>query len=360
VTIGAVRMPWIGGPRGLETVTTGRVIDGVGYTLALVTFLGLGDTEILLHAWWVTNAVGAFVHGLRVATSRIVVSAAVAVIYAWLASSMGLLPEMDGFDFTEWPLMVAISLTVAAMADMVATSANRYAALYRQASDRLHTAHEEERARLARDLHDGVGQTLTAVVLTLDAVEAALDTGPATMPQVTASVRRAQVLAASALAEARDVAGRLRPQRIHEIGLGAALQGLAEGAGVPVDVQLDGGLLPPGVLEAEREIDAYRIVQEAIGNAARHSAASRIWMRSERVHDRVRIEVGDDGVGFDESAHHQGLGLNGMAERASLLDGRLEVASQPGAGTTVRLTIPLPPTSIPASPALPVAPGLHG
>ena len=78
-------------------------------------------------------------------------------------------------DFSEWPLMVAISVVVAIMADLLSTSAKRYAVLYRQASDRLHTAHEDERARLARDLHDGVGQTLTAVILTLDAAEAALD-----------------------------------------------------------------------------------------------------------------------------------------------------------------------------------------
>lgn len=359
MTIGAVRMPGVSGPHVLESATTQGVIGGVGYAFAFATFLGLGDSEILLQAWWVTNAVGAFVHGLRIAASRIVVSAIVAVGYSWIASSLGLLPDMDGFDFTEWPLMVAISLTVATMADMVATSANRYATLYRNASDRLHTAHEDERARLARDLHDGVGQTLTAVVLTLDAVEAALEAGPSASPRVTASVRRAQVLAASALAEARDVAGRLRPQRIHEVGLGAALRSLADSAGVPVDFRLNADVLPAGVLGVEREIDAYRIVQEAIGNAARHSGASRIWIGSELAEDGIRIEVGDDGVGFDDSAHELGLGLNGMAERASLLNARLQIVSRPGDGTTVTLTIPWPKTTGPLPSAAPVAPGAH-
>jgi len=354
-------MPRIGGPHGLDSATTRHVIDGVGYVLAFATFLGLGDSEILLHAWWVTIAVGAFVHGLRIATSRIAVSAIVAVGYSWATSTLGLLPEMDGLDFTEWPLMVAISLTVAAMADMVATSGNRYATLYRQASDRLHTAHEDERARLARDLHDGVGQTLTAVVLTLDAVEAALVTGPQpASPGAIASVQRAQILAASALAEARDVAVRLRPQRIHEVGLGAALLSLAEGAGVPVEARLASDLLPAGMLDAEREIGAYRIVQEAIGNAARHSGASRIWMDAELTEGGIRIEIGDNGVGFDDSAREHGLGLAGMAERATLLQARLAVVSRPGEGTTVTLTIPWPANAepVPASP-VPVAPGAH-
>jgi signal transduction histidine kinase len=345
--MGVLRNPFgvrgAGGPEGIDPVAARRVADAAAYVLAFVTFNRLGDTEILLQAMWVTLAIGAFLYGLRTALSRILVAAVVALAYSAITASLGLPPEIEPLDFAEWPLMVAISVIVAVMADLLSTSSKRYAALYRQASDRLHGAHEEERARLARDLHDGVGQTLTAVVLTLDAAEAALHAdpgGPATAAG--SSIRRAQVLAAAALDEVRDVAAQLRPARIHEIGLGAAVLNLADGAGLPVDVRLDPRDLPPGLLSAEGEIDAYRIVQEALGNAARHSRAGHVWIDGGIVDDLLRIEIGDDGAGFDATAIGRGLGLDGMEERAAILNGRLEVRSRPGGGTTVELIVPLP------------------
>src|SRR5829696_3101326 len=228
--MGAVGRPFrTGGPLGLDPVLTRRVVDAAVYLLAVATFTRLADTEILLHAMWVTIAIGAFIYGLRTALLRILIAAAVAAGYSVIALSLGQPVEIEPHDLTEWPLMVLISVIVAIMADNIATSAKRYAALYRQASDRLHNAHEEERARLARDLHDGVGQTITAVIFALDAAERALpDAADADPASAAGSIRRAHVLAASALEEARDVAGRLRPARIHEIGLGAALRNLGE------------------------------------------------------------------------------------------------------------------------------------
>jgi signal transduction histidine kinase len=344
VIMSAVSRPFrTGGPLGLDPVLTRRVIDAAVYLLAAATFARLGDTEILLHAMWVTIAVGAFFYGLRIALLRILIAAGVAVGYSAVALGTGQPFEIEPHDLTEWPLMVAISVVVAIMADNIATSAKRYATLYRQASDRLHTAHEEERARLARDLHDGVGQTITAVILALDAAEAAL---PTAADGATASaagpIWRAQVLAASALEEARDVAGRLRPARIHEIGLGAALRNLGEGAGMPVDVRLEPAILPAGALDAEREIDAYRIVQEAIGNAAHHSGAEHVWIDGHVIDGQIRIEVGDDGAGFEPSTPSPGLGLDGMRDRAAILEAGLEIRSRVGEGTTVVLSMPYP------------------
>jgi signal transduction histidine kinase len=354
VIIGAVRRPFGFGSRsGLDPVATRRLIEVVAYLLAFATFIRMGDTEILLHAMWVTLALGAFVYGLRVALARVLIAAIIAVGYSFASTAIGRPAEIEPLDFSEWPLMVVISVIVAIMADLLSTSAKRYALLYRQASDRLHTAHEDERARLARDLHDGVGQTLTAVILTLDAAEAAMDRPS---PLAEASIKRAQVLAASALEEAREVAMRLRPVRIHEIGLGAALRNLADGAGLPVQVLLDPAILPAGLLGADREIDAYRIVQEAIANAARHSRGVHVWIDGQVVDGQIRIEVGDDGVGFDPSAPARGLGLDGMRERAAILEGRLEVTSKPGGGTKVELYVPLPALpsgSVPATAPVP-------
>jgi signal transduction histidine kinase len=319
-----------------------RLLDVSVYCLAFATFARLADTEILLHALWVTIGVGAFLYGLRIALVRILIAAFVAIGYSVVGEAVGRPFVVEPLDFAEWPLMLLISVIVAVLADRISTSAQRYAALYRQASDRLLTAHEEERGRLARDLHDGVGQTLTAVVLTLDAAEAELwaESGtPSTLAQAT--MRRAQLLAATALEEARDVAAQLRPIRIHEMGLGAALSNLAKSAGVVVAVRFDPTKLPPGLLEREAEIDTYRIVQEAIGNAARHSHASNIWIDVDVIDGRIRIIVGDDGVGFEQAARGRGLGLAGMLERTAILRGRLDVQSGPGGGTIVQLQVPL-------------------
>jgi signal transduction histidine kinase len=332
-----------GGPEGFDPVAARRVIDAAAYLLAIATFGRFGDTEILLHAMWVALAIGAFVYGLRTALLRILIAAAVALSYSAVGASVGLPPEIEPLDLGEWPLMVAISLIVAVMADRLATSTRHYASLYRQASDRLLGAHEEERARVARDLHDGVGQTLTAMILTLDAAEAAMqepttaETSPAAAP-----IRRAQVLAAAALEEVRDVAAQLRPARIHEVGLGAALSNLALDVGRSVEVRLDPADLPPGLLGPAAEIDAYRIVQEALGNAARHSSARHVWIDGGTADGQLWIEVGDDGTGFDTAGGRRGLGLDGMIERAAMLGGRLEIRSRPDGGTIVGLTAPLP------------------
>jgi signal transduction histidine kinase len=124
--------------------------------------------------------------------------------------------------------------------------------------------------------------------------------------------------------------------------MGAALANLARDAGVAVEVRFDPTILPPGMLDPEREIDAYRIVQEAIGNAARHSRASLIWIDGAVADNEIRLEIGDDGKGLDRHASIRGLGLSGMEERAAILHARLELRSGPGQGTVITLVIPRP------------------
>jgi signal transduction histidine kinase len=349
ITRSGVAGRWILRERGLPGLgPTGirRLLNLITVVLATAALIQWGDPDLILDALWVTIAIGAFLYGLRASLARIVVATAVIVIdSAMVAMDAGQGFELDLLDLTDWALLIVISIVVAIMADRLASTARRYAALYRQASDRLVTANEEERRRLARDLHDGVGQTLTAVILTLDAAEAALATevhrsaSPITTRE---AIRQAKGLASTALDEARDVATRLRPARISEIGLGAATRGLAETAGIPVDVRFDPAILPPGLLEPEREIDLYRILQEAIGNAARHSHAKHVWIDGEVRDGLIHLTVGDDGVGFDPSAMEQGMGLAGLLERADILLGRVEVQSSPGAGTIVNVTIPVP------------------
>jgi signal transduction histidine kinase len=326
-----------------DPVLLRRLVDLTCGLFAVALFLRLADPEILLQGLWLIVAIGAFLYGLVAALWRIAVAAGVMVAFIAVSDMVGMPPTEEQVEFTEWPLMVAIAVIVAVLADRVSNSARHYAKLYRQASERLVTAHEEERASLARELHDGVGQTLTAVILTLDAADTELRTSPREEPSSHSGVMRARELAASALAETRQVAAKLRPTRVHEMGLGAALANLARTAGVPVDVRFDPAALPPGLLEPELEIDVYRIIQEAVGNAARHSQARRIWISAHLVDDTARLVVGDDGVGFDQSARERGLGLDGMQERATIHGLEIEIRSTRGEGTRVEIIVPIPP-----------------
>jgi signal transduction histidine kinase len=333
----------------MGTVALRRLVDGATLGLTVAMFARLADPEILLETAWVIAGIGAVIYRFFAAVMRIAFVGAASLAYALVASAAAFPLEhevaevVEPADFAEWPLMIGIAVVVAFLADRIATSARHYAALYREASERLLTAHEQERGRLARNLHDGVGQTLTAVILTLDAAESEL-WGGSTPPSAHArtSIARAQMLASSALEEARGVASALRPARIHEIGLGAALANLARDAGVPVEVRFDPAILPPGMLDAEPEIDAYRIVQEAIGNAARHSRASLIWIDGSVAEDEIRLEVGDNGKGLDRRAATRGLGLAGMEERAAILNAKFELRSGPKRGTVIELRIPRP------------------
>jgi signal transduction histidine kinase len=330
-----------------DGLTVRRLLDGAIVLLILVMYLGFVDPDLLRDAMWVVLAIGAFVFGFRATMLRIAVVLVLGYAYvAYVAPREGVLTEFDPFELTEAPLVVLISAIVALMADRMSKGSRHNAELYRQASERLNTAHEEERATLARDLHDGLGQTLTAALLTLDAAGAALEGDPDVRqrPLMTENARqavgRARDLVGAALDEARDVAARLRPLRIREVGFGAALSAMAGSAGVPVEVRFDPRALSAGPLDAERQLHAYRIVQEAVGNAARHSRARTIWIDASASDDGVTITVGDDGLGFERPMVPVGSGLEVMDERAAIIGARLDVRSSRGAGTIVTLFIP--------------------
>jgi signal transduction histidine kinase len=212
---------------------------------------------------------------------------------------------------------------------------------------RLVTAQEDERRRVSRELHDGLGQELTALILGLKALERAF-------PEDTPGRERlgeVEVIAGRIGREAHDLAVELRPTALDDIGLDSALATYvarwSERTGVVADFQplgQDAGRLPPEV-----ETTLYRVFQEALNNVAKHAAARKVSVILERRRDEVTALVEDDGKGFDSdrigSEPRRRLGLIGMRERVALVGGTLLVESGEGEGTTVRARIPLPESS---------------
>ena len=201
-------------------------------------------------------------------------------------------------------------------------------------------AAEEERQRIARELHDDTAQRLAGLMLML---KVASRTEDAKERQTRIDQVREEIGAAADAV--RRIARGLRPPILDEVGLPAALESLVRSLrhahGLDIELTMDG---PVGRLHPDSELAMYRIVQEALSNAIRHSGASRVAV-SLNEEDRVmRAEVRDDGRGFAMerpfSDDGQGLGLVGMRERARNAGGTLEIYGGPGAGTRVRVTLP--------------------
>jgi signal transduction histidine kinase len=204
---------------------------------------------------------------------------------------------------------------------------------------------EDERKRLARELHDQTGQDLTSLIAGLGALEASAGAAP-----VSELLARLRELAERTLGGVQDVSRALRPSALDDLGLDAALRRqcdtMGRRFGATVELQSIGWDDAPRV-SPEVEIALYRIVQESLTNAARHGRARSVQVLLQRMTSRVLIVVEDDGVGFDASdwrglCRARGhLGLLGVEERASLLGGSLRVESSPGSGTSVFVEIPL-------------------
>ena len=222
------------------------------------------------------------------------------------------------------------------------TERRRDADVRRHLLARAISAQEDERKRVARELHDETGQALSAILVGLRSVEDA-----ETIAQARSRARGLRDIAAATVRDVGRIARGLRPSVLDDLGLIPALQRYAEelrdARHLAVRIADDGcERLPPEV-----ETTLYRIVQEALTNVARHAQARTATVTIARSNGTVRAVVRDDGSGFDfdaamhVTARRQPLGVIGMQERASLLGGNVVIASRPGAGTTVTVTLPL-------------------
>ncbi|MFI1928095.1 MULTISPECIES: HAMP domain-containing sensor histidine kinase [unclassified Streptomyces] len=195
-------------------------------------------------------------------------------------------------------------------------------------------AQEAERRRIAQELHDEVGQSMTAILLSLERAADDAD------EPLRGDLRQVQEITRGSLDEVRRLVRRLRPGVLEDLGLVSALTSLtsefATHVGLRVVRRFETGL---PALDHQRELVLYRVAQEALTNAARHAEAGQVEVSLRHTGEAVVLAVVDDGRGT--GAAREGAGMRGMRERALLIGATLDVISQPQAGTTVRLTVPL-------------------
>jgi two-component system NarL family sensor kinase len=201
-------------------------------------------------------------------------------------------------------------------------------------TEQVLNAQENERRRLAGDIHDGISQRLVSLGYHLDAAERALPGRPDVAAE---QVRAARRLADLCMDEGRAAIGGLRPPVLDDLGLAGGLSSLARS--VPdLAVELD---VADHRLPEAHEVALYRIAQEALQNVSKHAGAARVRLSFRVDDDGARLEIGDDGCGFDPAVAlaGDGYGMHSMSERAELVGGTLKVRSWPGRGTVVSVTV---------------------
>jgi two-component system, NarL family, sensor histidine kinase UhpB len=214
---------------------------------------------------------------------------------------------------------------VAALTDAFNDMLARLERERRESGRRALAAQEHERQRVARELHDEVGQVLTGVMLELEQAQ---------LPAARDAVRHA-------LEEVRRIARELRPEALDDLGLQSALRSLITAAAAHPGLRVERRLeLADAELTPEVELVVYRIAQESLTNVLRHSGASEVMVALGSVDGGLRLVVRDDGRGLPDGA--RGSGLDGMRERALHIGARLSVTRPDGGGTEVRLDVPLP------------------
>lgn len=209
---------------------------------------------------------------------------------------------------------------------------------------RVFSAQEQERDRLAREIHDELGQQLTVVLLGLRAVEQSAD-----VEQARSRVEAVRAAAAGTLESARRIARGLSPRVLSDFGLAVAIERLCEEVAPASGLTLERRVtLPEERLRPEVEIAAFRVVQEAVTNAVKHAGAGRLRIAVEMIGQELRLEVSDDGAGISPDREQGGggpeggFGLAGMRERVELLGGEFAVRSghPPAGGTIIAASIP--------------------
>jgi two-component system, NarL family, sensor histidine kinase UhpB len=193
-------------------------------------------------------------------------------------------------------------------------------------------AQEGERQRIARELHDEIGQSLTVALLTL---KRAVDRAPTGLR---GELHDTQEAVRASLDEVRGIARRLRPEALDDLGLHSALNALCSEFTHATGIVVTKNIAPQLTrMSPDVELVCYRVAQESLTNIARHAHAEKVWLELTASVERLTLRIVDDGVG---GMITEGAGINGMHERAMLVAGTLSIASPPSGGTEVRLAVP--------------------
>lgn len=208
---------------------------------------------------------------------------------------------------------------------------------------RVVAAQEAERQRVARELHDATGQSLTALGLGLRGIATTLQGEAPTPPAAAVKLRQLETMVTGSLDELRGLIADLRPSHLDDLGLAAALRWYGKEVqqrhGLEVQVEIEGELRQPS---GPVRTALFRMAQEALTNVLKHSGATQAWLRLTFADDGVQLQVDDNGRGLSAGAPtgRPAWGLLGMRERAELLGGQFEIGPRPGQGTRVTITIP--------------------
>jgi two-component system sensor histidine kinase UhpB len=226
---------------------------------------------------------------------------------------------------------------VAALARTFNDMLDRLESERRDSAHRALVVQEAERQRIARELHDEVGQTLTGVMLQVEGLAAAIPEG------LREQLDELRETAREGTEEVRRIARRLRPEALEDLGLHSALSALATRVGEQAHLDISRHLDPRLTLSVQQELVVYRVAQEALTNVARHARAEHVELRLERREPHAVLTVRDDGRGLAPGDLASSEGIRGMRERAMLIDAQLAIGPGNGRGTEVMLTIPLDP-----------------
>lgn len=261
-------------------------------------------------------------------------------------------------DLAAVPAPPALAAAVAAGADSLEAALQQMAAGFRDLGSRLSLAQqgqafgrhivraqEEERRRLAREIHDGPAQLLANVVLRIDVCQRLADQD---LQRLRDELNQLKDLVRLSLQDVRQVIFNLRPMALDDLGLVPALRAYIKAFQSRTATEVD--LVTFGTdrrYEPTFEVAVFRLVQEALTNVDKHAQASRVELVLEQRIRELKVTVKDDGVGFEPRQVAQkrtgtAYGLTGMQERARLIGGRMEISSQPGQGTRIQLVFPVP------------------
>jgi two-component system sensor histidine kinase UhpB len=317
------------GPRrGLSLLARVLVLNGA---VIVGAFLFVALTPVTVSAR--VTAVEGLALGLIIAGA---LAANVLVVRLAFAPLRRLTRVMDGIDPLQPGVRIALEdgpSDVRALAAAFNAMLERLEDERRDSARRVVLAQEAERRRVARELHDELGQTLTGVLLQTDAL--------AREPSATA-IEQAREDARRGLEQVRRIARDLRPDTLEDLGLLSSIRALATAftrqSGVHTEREL-AARLPQ--LDEDVEVVLYRVAQEALTNVARHAEAQRVRIVLAHDDHRVRLLVDDDGRGVPASAGTEGRGITGMRERALLVRGRLTLEPSPSGGTRVGLEVPI-------------------